>query len=148
MKDNPYKIKASLKNCVYLEDSEYVTKSGIRIYGSPWQPEFCDWAFNLPRGKQLADRWALIPEGIDVLMTHGPPQGHGDKTNTGVVTGCADLLKRIQHIRPPVHVFGHIHEGYGITTDQQTYFLNACIVNLGYKPVNPPLVFDLENGSS
>ena len=38
------------QNCIYLEDQE-VTVEGLRIYGSPWQPEFCDWAFNLPRGE-------------------------------------------------------------------------------------------------
>src|SRR4030042_365158 len=32
----------------YLQDSWVIIK-GIFIYGSPWQPEFCNWAFNLPR---------------------------------------------------------------------------------------------------
>jgi len=41
-------------NVTYLEDSS-TTIEGIKIYGSPWQPEFCDWAFNLPRGKPCRD---------------------------------------------------------------------------------------------
>lgn len=61
----------------YLEDSE-ITLDGMRFYGSPWQPEFHDWAFNLPRGEPLAAVWRRIPRGIDVLITHGPPAGIGD----------------------------------------------------------------------
>ena len=61
-------------NNVYLEDKT-VELLGIKIYGSPYQPEFCQWAFNMTRGKQLQQEWAKIPdEGIDILMTHGPPQ--------------------------------------------------------------------------
>ena len=47
-------IRSELTNCIYLEDSS-VTVYGIKIYGTPWQPEFCGWAFNLPRGKPPAN---------------------------------------------------------------------------------------------
>ncbi|HEY4121376.1 MAG TPA: metallophosphoesterase, partial [Byssovorax sp.] len=42
---------------IYLEDA-VATIDGVRFWGSPWQPEFCAWAFNLPRGPELAERWA------------------------------------------------------------------------------------------
>jgi hypothetical protein len=86
------------------------------IYGSPWQPEFCDWAFNLDRGEPCASKWAAIPDGLDVLITHGPPYGYGDKTiPSGMRVGCEDMLKKIKGSeRPPrVHIFGHIHEDEG-----------------------------------
>src|SRR5205085_2391850 len=57
---------------LYLQDSGTVI-DGVRFWGSPWQPAFNNWAFNLPRGSALAEKWALIPEGTDVLITHGPP---------------------------------------------------------------------------
>lgn len=43
---------------------------------TPW---FNGWGFNLPRGQSLLDKWNLIPEGIDILMTHGPPLGKWSK---------------------------------------------------------------------
>ncbi len=77
---------------VYLQDSE-ATIDGVRFWGSPWQPAFNDWAFNLPRGEALARKWALIPTGIDVLVTHGPPHGIGDWSGDSVRRGCEDLLR-------------------------------------------------------
>ena len=59
---------------IYLQDSS-IEIGGLKIYGSPWQPRFFDWAFNLNRGPEMAEKWAMIPEDIDVLITHGPPNG-------------------------------------------------------------------------
>lgn len=76
------------------------------------QPEFCNWAFNIPRGKGCLSKWDLIPSDTDVLITHGPPVGHGDFTCSGVRAGCVELLSSVQQrIQPKYHVFGHIHEG-------------------------------------
>lgn len=49
----------------------------ILIYGSPWQPEFCDWAFNCSRGSEIRSKFDSIPTDvpIDILVTHGPPYG-------------------------------------------------------------------------
>ncbi len=71
-------IVAKSKYWKYLEDSS-ITLYGINIYGSPWQPFFCNWAFNLPRGEELASKWSAIPQETDVLLTHGAPFCHGDK---------------------------------------------------------------------
>ncbi|XP_065910919.1 metallophosphoesterase MPPED2-like [Dysidea avara] len=129
--------------CTYLEDSE-VTIGGYRIYGSPWQPEFCDWGFNLRRGEKCLEKWDLIPEGVDILITHGPPIGHGDLCSSQLRAGCVDLLHTIQtRVKPKYHVFGHIHEGYGITTDGVTTYINASTCNLRYQPINPPIIIDL-----
>jgi predicted phosphohydrolase len=53
---------------IYLED-EGATIEGVRFWGSPWQPAFHDWAFNLPRGAPLAAIWRRIPAELDVLIT-------------------------------------------------------------------------------
>ena len=64
------------------------------------------------RGKECQEKWDLIPAGVDVLMTHGPPLGHGDLCSGGNRAGCEQLLHTIQQrVRPKYHVFGHIHEG-------------------------------------
>ena len=76
------------------------------------QPEFYNWGFNLKRGQPCLDKWDLIPDEVDILMTHGPPLGHGDLCKHGGRAGCLQLLDTIQQrVRPLYHVFGHIHEG-------------------------------------
>lgn len=109
---------------VVLED-EGVTISGVKFWGSPWQPVFFDWAYNLPRGEALAEKWALIPEGTDVLVTHGPPEGLGDRSSTGGRQGCADLRARSFAVRPLLHLFGHIHEDGGLFEEEGIAFVNC-----------------------
>lgn len=128
----------------YLRDSE-ATAAGLRFWGSPWQPWFHDWAFNLPRGAALAEKWALVPDGIDVLVTHGPPFGVLDRvTYGGHSVGCEALLEALPRIAPRLHVFGHIHEAYGAVRRGETLHVNASICDLRYAPVNPPMVVDVE----
>ena len=139
----PERARAGLTGCHYLEDGG-VEIEGVRFYGSPWQPRFLNWAFNLDRGAPLRAKWDLIPEGIDVLITHGPPLGHGDATFSGEPVGCADLLAAIERVRPRFHVFGHIHEGYGVTRNEHTTFINASTCDARYGPVNAPVCFEVE----
>ncbi len=108
---------------VYLQDSA-ATLEGLRVWGTPWQPEFFDWAFNLPRGEALAAKWALVPAGIDVLVTHGPPRGYGDRVGRGH-EGCDDLRAALDRIEPALHVFGHIHEDGGLWRCGQTTIANV-----------------------
>ncbi|XP_039271036.2 metallophosphoesterase MPPED2-like isoform X1 [Styela clava] len=138
-------IRSRLTNCTYLEDSEIMI-NGIRIWGSPWQPEFGNWGFNLTRGRPLMEKWNKIPNGVDILMTHGPPAGHGDRVVSGQRVGCVDLLNTVQlRVQPKYHLFGHIHEGYGLTTDQFTTYINCSSVDYHYDPGHPPIVFDMPN---
>lgn len=143
----PEKARALLKHCTYLQDGE-VTVEGVRIYGSPWQPWFMDWAFNLRRGAEIKAKWDLIPDDVQILVTHGPPLGIGDlvvrPAGRGERVGCRDLLEAVERVKPAYHVFGHIHEGYGITKGSPTTFVNASMCDEFYDPVNPPLVFDFE----
>ncbi len=131
-----------LTDCIYLRDSSVVLE-GIRFYGSPWQPWFLDWAFNLQRGAPLREKWQLIDEDTDVLITHGPPFGHCDQLYSGEHVGCEELIGFVGKIRPALHLFGHIHEAYGISTSRHTRFVNASLCNLSYEPVNKPVVIDL-----
>lgn len=86
----------------------------LRFYGSSWQPWFYDWAFNLQRGTEIRAKWEQIPIDTDVLITHGPPYGFGDRITRGEHVGCLDLLDAVVKIQPRLHIFGHIHEGYGL----------------------------------
>jgi len=138
----PLRARALIRHAIYLEDEE-TTVAGLRIWGSPWQPWFFDWAFNLQRGPEIAAKWALIPDGIDVLITHGPPQGILDRTSRGDAAGCADLLAAVLRVRPRLHLFGHIHEAYGSLERDGIRFVNACNCSERYRPVQPPMVVDL-----
>ncbi len=81
---------------------------------------------------------------MDVLITHGPPANILDLTISHQHAGCAELLKCIKQIKPRLHVFGHIHEGYGREEQDSTIFVNASTCDLRYKPSQPPITVDLE----
>ena len=109
---NQVAARALFHGLTFLEDSE-VTLAGLRIWGSPWQPWFHDWAYNARRGPEIDAKWRLIPEGLDVLVTHGPPYGFGDMVHDGERAGCEDLLRHLARVKPRLHLFGHIHEDRG-----------------------------------
>ena len=131
-----------LTNCTYLFDKA-ITIWGITFYGSPWQPWFYNWAFNLQRGPDIRAKWDLIPNHVDVLVTHGPPIGYLDETHDGEQVGCEELKVAVRRVRPSLHIFGHIHEGYGRVKNGHTEFINASTCTLQYEPVNPPVVIDI-----
>lgn len=129
---NPAMARPLFHGLTFLEDSE-ATVAGLRIWGSPWQPWFHDWAFNARRGPEIDAKWQLIPEGIDVLVTHGPPLGYGDKVYDGERVGCADLLRQLPRVHPRLHLFGHIHEDRGEWTFGPTRVVN-CTTSEGELP--------------
>ena len=129
----------------YLQD-EQVEIEGLKFYGSPWQPEFCNWAFNLPRGGEgLRRKWDAIPDDMDVVITHGPAHG-----NVGGLlpwdqedVGCELLAQRLEQIQPRLHVCGHVHCGYGLYPQGDVMHVNASAVDEQYLPVNDPVVYNL-----
>jgi len=73
-----------------------------------------------------------------------PPLGHGDLCSSEQRAGCVDLLRTVvERVKPKIHIFGHIHEGYGVTTNGETTFINASTCTLRYKPIHPPVVIDI-----
>jgi hypothetical protein len=116
-----------------------------KIYGSPWQPEFYNWAFNLPRnGDELKSKWDMIHEDTDILITHGPAWGFLDDVegNRNVHLGCELLAERIKQIKPKIHICGHIHTGYGHYFDGHTHYFNASILNERYNYAHLPWNID------
>ncbi len=129
---------------IYLEDSG-VEIDGVRIWGSPITPWFFDWAFNRQRGADIRRHWDLIPDDTDLLITHGPPYGILDEVlRDPRPVGCRDLLRRAEQVQPRVHVFGHIHEGYGRLRHNSTLYINASVLDVRYQPVNKPVRLDWE----
>jgi Icc-related predicted phosphoesterase len=130
----------------YLEN-DWCEIDWVRFYGSPVTPEFNDWAFNVKRGAKIKGYWDNISERTDVLITHGPPKGILDQANTKLNTfqcGCEDLLDAVKRVKPEVHVFGHIHGGYGhYKTSFGTDCYNASLVDEAYKLTNAPWVIEI-----
>lgn len=151
MQDNANEAKGILtgyKNIDYLEDewmSVYQNEEeAVNIYGSPWQPEFFNWAFNLPRnGEEMKARWDAIPSNTDILVTHGPPFGHLDVPGgQSIRVGCEMLRHRVDEIRPKIHVFGHIHGSWGHYFDGHTHFFNASVLDERYSYTHAPWNFE------
>ncbi|KAG9254237.1 Metallo-dependent phosphatase-like protein [Emericellopsis atlantica] len=82
----------------------------LRLYASPWTPEYGLWGFqyDVQKGHSFD-----IPEGIDVVMTHGPAKGILDLTRGHDHAGCPFLLSALEKAKPRIHCFGHIHEAWG-----------------------------------
>ena len=131
-----------------------VEVDGIKIYGSPATPWFYDWAFNYGRTEAesimykvdpIKPLWDVIPEGLDVLLTHGPPYGILDElqfidgTPKGQWVGCYHLRDRIMQVKPKIHAFGHIHCGYGTQQEGETLHINASSLDETYSPGNEPI---------
>lgn len=128
---------------VYLQDSG-IEIDGINFWGSPWQPWFHDWAFNLRRGREIAEKWKMIPNNCNVLVTHGPPYGILDSAGLGEHVGCEALEKRIRQLdKLKVHIFGHIHEQHGVVHEHGIIFANASTCTRRYEPNNPPIVIEI-----
>ena len=127
----------------YLQD-QVIDICGAKFYGSPWQPWFNNWAFNLTRNsEELRQKWAAIPDDTDVLISHCPPRGVLDPDLWGNPTGCELLRERVDVIKPKIHTFGHLHSGAGMFRTENTIFVNAAIVGEDYRVVNEPTVVDL-----
>jgi Icc-related predicted phosphoesterase len=117
------------------------TVAGLRVWGSPMTPAWRSMAFNLERGAALARHWEAVPPDLDLLLTHGPPAGIGDRAVLGRV-GCRDLRAVVEARAPRIHVFGHIHEARGRyeVPGLRTVFYNAASRGILPVGVRPPLV--------
>lgn len=156
------------RGLIYLEDSGVTLSETeavpgrlepgpgrVTVYGSPWQPAFMNWAFNLHTPESLRAKWDMIPSDVDILVTHGPPYGIRDgvpefdeesyPSDESIAlrhVGCGELLKAVKRVKPKVHVFGHVHAGHGRVERDGTLFINASVMNESYDPEWLPLVFD------
>jgi len=132
-----------ITNATYLLDSSIVI-DGVKFYGSPWTPEFCEWAFMKDLGEPMRMVWKEIPDNTDVLITHGPPHMVFDLCPDGSRAGCDELKERISNLNLKAHIFGHIHmRGYmdGVTNEVTwapgTGFYNVSVLDHQYRMKYP-----------
>jgi len=130
-------------NVIYLQNEEVII-DGIKFYGTPVQPPFCNWAFNVFEPK-LTEFWKMIPNDTDVLITHSPPFMIGDYVPRVMKhEGSPSLYKEVvDRIKPMVHCFGHIHEAYMVKTINGIKFINASCLDGDYMAVNEPIIVEI-----
>ena len=134
-------------------------RQGIKFYGTPWCPGQKHWAWSSHRCS-IKQKFAAIPEGLDVLITHCPPEGILDKVREiegwdergqegpEVYTrfksfGSPSLKEHVLRAKPKVHIFGHIHDSSGILKVGDTTFVNAAICDEGYVASNKPKLIEV-----
>ena len=152
--DDIYEQLVEMPSVTYLCDSG-TDFEGLKVWGSSWTKTFpkmnpkCK-AFTVDTEAELKDKFDLIPDDIDILITHSPPFGIMDKVAKDlkqVNVGSFHLRERIEKVRPRLHVFGHIHSGYGqcilksqmIDPSKNVLCVNASHVDEVYDPVNKPV---------
>lgn len=146
------------------EEPIYIKKR-LKIWGSPWtktfpgiNPHCC--AFTVDTDEELAQKWALIPDDIDILVTHCPPLGILDFAKRNGHVGSKSLSEKARSLpNLKLFVWGHIHEAYGKITPEQLklyyhefkltrglplcasfpFLVNASHMNEVYDPVNKPV---------
>lgn len=139
-------------------------KKKIKIWGSPWTLKFSGMnpncmAFTCDTEEELADKWAMIPDDTDILVTHSPPYGildeveiyghERDECNEAQLdatmhVGSKSLALKIGKMETPpkLWIWGHIHESYGedlVVRGKPCKMINASHVNERYEPVNKPV---------
>lgn len=137
-------LMTDFKDIIYLENSS-ITLDGVKFYGTPNTPAFCNWAFN-KTAAEMKETWDKVPEDTDVLISHGPPNGVLDLVvnNWSPLpnVGCAAMSAMLVEKSIPYCVVGHIHEqGGNHVRYHNTDVFNASVLNERYEMVNKPTEF-------
>lgn len=125
---------------VTLAVDETVQVQGLAIWMSPW----CDrlpgeWVF-VREPRELAAVYASIPADTDIIVTHQPPRGYGDRELTGATlepVGSVALLAAIERVRPQALVCGHIHRSFGVYVHSGVPIYNVSVNDEHYQPTHP-----------
>lgn len=125
-----------------------ITSHGLKIWGCPWMPRFYDWAFMKSEEELYNNHYSKIPEGLDILLTHGPAKWILDKTKRGDHAGSESLRRRLFEMTNPPKIVasGHIHksDSTAIEVVRGITFINCSVLDEQYDPAWEPVVIDYE----
>jgi Icc-related predicted phosphoesterase len=125
---------------------------GVRVYGTPWTPTFGRWAF-MDGEDMLRRRFAAVPEGLDILLSHGPARGVCDRIlspgRTEEPLGSRSLLGAVERAKPAWLLCGHIHTGSHDAAricDGATTAVNVSLLDEDYRIAYKPFEFTVRKG--
>jgi Icc-related predicted phosphoesterase len=131
---------------IHLLVHESLEVAGWKVFGSPYTPEFMNWAYMVPKDR-IGIYWETIPDDTQILITHGPAYGIRDRCQRGRNLGCESLASRLDTLLDlRVHMFGHIHTNTTVSRCEvinKKLFVNASILDESYRILNKPFVFEL-----
>lgn len=132
-------------------DKFVATVEGKTFWFSPWSNTFGDWSWMQDPDK-LKVVYDKIPLGTDIIVSHQPPYGYGDRVPDQYLiyqddgdahVGSKELLAAIDRVKPKVVICGHIHNGRGEYQYGDTRIFNCALVNEQYQLVYEPVEFEL-----
>lgn len=132
------------------EYTEYLSEDFIkyRIFGTPYCHQFGNWAF-MRSEETLTQKFSIIPEDIDILISHDAPFGTSDVCyeslyNQHTHIGCPELRDAILEKNPKLCLHGHLHSSNHkeeILGNTKVY--NTSILNEQYNITYPPLYLEI-----
>lgn len=130
-------------NAIYLENT-YCYYNGVSFFGSPYSVKYGNWAF-MERDEILANVYCGMPsEGIDVLISHGPPYFYGDKNTQGEHCGSLSLFNRIDtQCNLKFVICGHLHEARGFYKHKDVDIINCSLLDEHYRRTNEPIMIEI-----
>ena len=141
---HPQDVRKYLTQAVYLRDEQCVLPNGMTVWGSPMTQTFLNWAFMASDENLDRDHWSKIPGDTGLLLVHGPAHEHLDVARPGLGHwGSRTLARRIEELKIPYVVYGHIHGGYGMEKAGPTTYVNCSVLDEEYRLVNKPIVIDV-----
>lgn len=139
----PEAARAKVDATVLVDEG--VELEGVHFWGSPWQPQHPEWGYHLPSDR-IGEAWAKVPAGIDVLITHTPPRGIGDRVGSDTRVGCRALTEAIARIGARLHLFGHVHQEGGVWKHGAGWLANVTVWECERPPtvvtLGDPIVWD------
>jgi len=135
--------KSDFNDCgIHYLENETIEIEGLKIFGSPYTPQFGQWAFMKARHK-LDRIWkGAIEDDTHIIVVHGPPKGILDSSydRKNLIENCGDksLMNRVMEVNPKLMLFGHIHNckdilnaGTRTIPGLDTIFSNGSVVTDG-----------------
>lgn len=139
LKEHPELISLAKNLGIHMLQNEGITLEGISFWGGTFVAKVRDGKYK-QSFEERVDAWKNMPSaGVDILITHSPPQFILDANERGEHCGCDILLSKVRDLKPKYHLFGHIHEqGHKEVKTTNTTYINCCNKNHEYKLTYPP----------